>query len=107
MSDAAPLTPGWPDRGPLYRLLFAKFPGYRTPQGILDVYGLAADLILPGRTKGMTGAGLYKWINNGSLTTAGAAALIATCTNEDNRGALEQNGEAPITREDLLPFLFA
>lgn len=74
--------------GDLHRLLSARFPDYKTKQGIFDVPAFADSL-------SMSAEGVYKWLRADKLSPEGAKKIIA----------LQAGRKNPLTQEDLFVFV--
>ena len=75
---------------PLYTLLMTHFPSYRTAQGLFDVPRFCKAL---GFSKTMG----YRWLPSGHIAMAPAKAILALSEQDDN---------LPLTRDQILPFVF-
>lgn len=80
--------------GPLYDLLFARFPEHRSAQGLLDVDRLAGDC-------GTSHETVYRLLRKNRLSPKWAKKIIEI----SGRQKRAEGDPPPITKEDVIKFV--
>lgn len=77
---------------PLFKLINARFPEFRTSQGIFDVREF-------GKAISMSHEGIYKWFRANKMSPDGVKKVVALSKDAET-------GEYRVQKEELYPFCF-